>query len=89
MKVVSLERKTGKFTPANRNDEVEYDNYVFTVESNLTEGLIFGKKYEQIKVPVRDFEKYYNGPVTGLQGKDVLFERDQNNRLQGVWMLNK
>lgn len=89
MKLISCEEKSGSFTPANRSDVVQFDNYIFTVESANTDGMIFGKKYETVKVSRRDFEKYCNQPVNLLAGKDVIFERDQNNRLIGVYVLNK
>ena len=89
MKLISCEEKKGEFTPANRTDKVEYDNYIFTVESINSDNMVFGKRYEQIKVSRKDYEKYCNQPVQTLAGKDVIFERDQNNRLIGVYVLNK
>lgn len=87
MKVVSCERRTGTFVPQNQTNEVSFDNYMFTVESKNTENMVFGSKYEQVKVSVKDFNKYYQKPVETIKDKDIIFERDQNNRLVGIYTI--
>lgn len=87
MKVVACERRTGSFIPQNQTNEVSFDNYIFTVESKNSENLVFGKKYEQLKVAVKDFEKYYQKPVNTIQDKDMIFEKDQNNRVCGIYQV--
>lgn len=84
MLVLNAERKTGKFL-SNAGQTIDYDNLYFTVDTLDNTNMIFGNKYSQIKVSVKDFNKFYPHPVETLKGKNVIFAFDQNKKLIGIY----
>ena len=84
MKVLSCRRQTGTFTN-DKGQIIEYDNLTFTVDTGDIEGMLFGTKYSDIKVSVKDFNKVYSGDPNSLHGKDIIFAFDQNKHLIGIY----
>lgn len=84
MLVLNCERRTGTFTNQN-GAQINYDNLYFTVDTGDHDGMIFGTKYKEIKVSVRDFGKYYPNPIESTKGKNLIFAFDQDKHLIGIY----
>lgn len=85
-KCIECRRSTGTFKKED-GSILEYDNYVFTTEKGQLyqhEQQIFGEKLKEIKIPVKNFKQFYQGDVTELKNKDVLFLFDENRRLLAI-----
>lgn len=86
MKILSCERKTGSFTNPDTKQNINYDNYLFTCLANDQSNMLFGQRYETIKVSVQTFANLCKYNVTDLAGHDVIFE-SVNNKITGIYLL--